>query len=224
MFVQHLKIYTRRLDALRSFYRETLGFHFEEDNTQQITLPAGHSRLTFALSDREFYYHFAFNIPSDQSGEALRWLEERVDVLSDNGQKLIDFSNWNAEAVYFRDPAGNIVEFIARKNLQLRSNIPFSVAGIEGISEVGLPVKEVRNAYEQVHRQTGIEKYSGDYSRFCATGDERGLFIIVDQAEKQWYPTKQPAIPAPLELQFSRQGNQYQLKYDGEEIEIEERR
>lgn len=71
MFVHQLKLYTKHLDALRRFYREILGFHFEEDHPRQITLPAGHSRLTFSLADQAPYYLFAFNIPSDQSGEAL---------------------------------------------------------------------------------------------------------------------------------------------------------
>jgi len=220
MFVHHLKLYTCYLDALRPFYSEKLGLHLEVDDPQQITLLAGHSRITFALSQNAPYYHFAFNIPSFQIAEALRWLEERLEPLSDEGQQIIDFSSWNAKAVYFKDPAGNIVEFIARKDLMLHSEGPFSIVDIEGVSEIGLPVEEVRSAYEQLHQKTGIEKYSGDYERFCATGDEQGLFIIVDQHNKTWYPTDKPAVPSPFELDFSQQGSKYHLSYDGKKIDL----
>ena len=222
MYLHHLQLHTNQLDELHHFYRETLGFHIESAAPQAFSLRAGHSRATFHLSEASHYYHFAFNIPSFQVSDALDWLEARVIVLSDSDQQVIDFSNWNAKAVYFKDPAGNIVEFIARKNLQIRTKRPFSVASIMGISEIGLPVREVASAYTQLHRQTGIEKYWGDFKRFCATGDEHGLFIIVDEAAKTWYPTDQRARPAPLDLEFSQGGQLYRLQYDGEQLTIDE--
>ena len=34
-----------------------------------------------------------------------------------------------------------------------------------------------------------IQKFSGDFERFCAVGDDNGLFILVNNKLKKWFPT-----------------------------------
>lgn len=223
MHLHQLTLYSSAPDQLLAFYHNRLGFGIDDSGARHFTLRAGYSLLTFRPSERPAYYHFAFNIPGNQIREARDWLEQRTELLRDGATAIIDFSNWNAEAVYFADPAGNIVEFIARRDLSLHSSAPFDVSAIEGVSEIGLPVEHVGVSFRRLHRATGIERYWGDDTHFCAAGDPHGLFIIVDRTSKTWYPSDRPARPFPLEASFSALGNQYRLDFSGEQLHVHQK-
>ena len=55
--------------------------------------------------------HWALNVPPQRFEEAVRHAAERVQLLEED----VPFPNWRARAAYFYDPAGNIVELIARE-------------------------------------------------------------------------------------------------------------
>jgi catechol-2,3-dioxygenase len=223
MYIHRLVLHTAPLAAQLNFYTDVCGFRTTERAADAFTLKIDRTLLTFRRSGEEAYYHFAFNIPSDSIRKALAWLATRVDVLGDAGRQIIDFSNWNAEAVYFRDPAGNVVEFIARKNLGLRGEGTFGPASVAGVSEIGLPVDDVRAAFDRMHAAAGIARYWGDYDEFCAAGDEHGLFILVDRKRKKWYPTEIEARFFPVNMVFEQAEVRYGLML-GENGVIVERR
>lgn len=222
MHIHQLTLPTPGISNLLPFYSERLGFGIREEGRRHFSLLAGRTLLTFRESPAPAYYHFAFNIPSNQIEAARSWLQDRTALLSDGGQTIIDFSNWNAKAVYFEDPAGNIVEFIARRDLGQFSSAPFSAAAIESVSEIGLPVEKVGQTFLELRRHTGIDRYWGDDTQFCAAGDEYGLFIIVDQATKTWYPTDRPARTFPLQATFSEQGERYRLAFSDGQLSVEQ--
>jgi len=109
--------------------------------------------------------------------------------LSFDEKEIIDFSNWNAKAIYFYDLDKNIVEFIARKSLRLNSSSKFSSNSILNISEIGLVTNEIQNTFHRLNKIQNIEVFSGDFERFCALGDDNGLFIMVNDNLKKWFPT-----------------------------------
>ncbi len=220
MILEELKLYTSHLQAQWDFYTGVLGFEGQKANSHSFSLRAGATRLAFEYREGNSYYHFAFNIPPYQYEQALQWLKVRAPILRDEDTELIDFSNWNAYAMYFHDPAGNIVEFIARRDLEHRAVAPFSASGILSVSEIGLPVRTVRESFELLHRQSGLPFYSGNYDNFCAAGDPHGLFIIVDPRNKEWYPTGRPARSFPLEAIFREQGRSYTLELEEEHLSI----
>jgi hypothetical protein len=75
-------------------------------------------------------YHFAFNIPENQIRSAKEWLMPRTVLLKDEqGNDYFQHSGWNSEAVYFKDPAGNILEFIARHDLSNAVDGDFDSSG-----------------------------------------------------------------------------------------------
>ncbi len=78
------------------------------------------------LSEVRLLSDFAFNIPENQFREAKAWLASRVEIARPNGSDEIFYDDWNAHAVYFPDPGGNLVEFIARHNLPDRSEREFN--------------------------------------------------------------------------------------------------
>lgn len=230
MNIKKLILQTNALPELKAFYQNTLGFPIIASSENSFEVQMGTSTIEFQKSDVGCYYHYACNVPSFQSGEALHWLEERVAILPDeNGNKIIDFVNWNADAIYFFDPAFNEPEMIARKNLDIQTDLPFSPKSIINISEIGLPVKNVEDTFQYLnqtiraigkYRSQNIElaRFSGDFKRFGAAGNEQGLFILVDQEKKIWYPTTRPALAFPLEVFFGIGEIDFHLKYDGETV------
>ncbi|HBF19410.1 MAG: hypothetical protein CMI36_09465 [Owenweeksia sp.] len=212
MRLNHVKLSTAHVDQLKYFYAEKLGFSLLEEKGKEITFQLGRSKLTFSENRLQNpYYHFAFNIPNGQLEEALRWASGRVEVLEYEGKEIHDFSSWKARAFYFLDPAGNIVEFIARERIEEPFHSAFSAKSIINISEVGLPVFQVSSAFNALHENTGIEKFDCKGNTFCACGNDEGLFIIVDKAEKRWFPTEEAARSYPLSVDFENQGQSFTL-------------
>ena len=117
-----LVLQTSKLADQRRFYTGRLGLPVIAETADSVTLGAGATRLTFtAVATGDPFYHFAFNIPENTLGTAKESLAHRDPpiplIKKPDGGDEYHFESWNAHAVYFLDPAGNIVEFIARHNL-----------------------------------------------------------------------------------------------------------
>lgn len=189
MKINRLILYTAQLEEQTAFYKDVLGFKLMEKTADHSSFKIGSSILSFYFRESSTPYHFAFNIPSNQINEALAWLKQRVEILTDEMQEIQDFKTWNAQAIYFYDKDNNIVEFIARKNLAIESNTPFRPESLLCISEIGVPVNNMERTYHHINLVKQLPIYSGDLERFCAAGDENGLFIIINKEKKKWFPT-----------------------------------
>lgn len=180
----------RDLPALTRFYRDVLELPLLAAGAREVSFAAGSSRLTFAAcpANQQPCYHFAFDLPEHQFTEAKAWVAARTPLISLDGNDTFDFSNWNAHAFYFFDPAGNIVEGIARHDLPNASTSPFTGAQICHISEIGLVTPAVAKTATALKRALGIEAYRNtEYENFAAIGDAHGLFIVVAEG-RAWYP------------------------------------
>lgn len=214
MHLQFIQLNTQNLDRLKTFYTQTLGFAILSVEKQTFTLQCGSTQLQFVESPEAAYYHFAFNIPSFQIQEATNWLKNKTAILPGfSGEAIIDFPNWNAQSVYFKDPAGNILEFIARKNLDIKQSGPFTIDSVLNISEIGIPVQNIEKEFNKIQQCTKLPLYWGDLKRFSAIGTENGLFIVVDENNKTWYPTSTPAKSFPLLVDFTYLEQKYGLAY-----------
>lgn len=134
--------------------------------------------------------HFAVNVPPERFEEAVAWARERVTLLHDD----VAFPNWRARAAYFYDPAGNIVELIARERA------PGHELFLE-VSEIGLPVEDVGRAVTFLESELDLPHFDGDRREFSAVGDDRGLFIVVSVG-RPWLFTDEPATSAPLRVEI----------------------
>lgn len=189
MKVEELKIFTNNLNQQIDFYATVLELPVEVSTPEYTSFRIGTSILTLKYRNKVSPYHFAFNIPSNIENEALYWLKERVNILGFDKKEIIDFESWNAKAIYFYDLDNNIIEFISRKNLNLNSEQKFSSNSLLNISEVGIASNNIKFIFEKLNTIKPIEIYSGDFEQFCAIGDENGLFIIVDNKLRKWFPT-----------------------------------
>lgn len=189
MKIKELILFTNNLDRQIDFYTTILEFPIVNSTPESCSFKMGDSILTLKYKGKIVPCHYAINIPSFKEVEALYWLKERVDILSFDEKEIIDFSNWNAKAIYFYDLDKNIVEFIARKNLDYKSDLKFSTKSVLSISEIGLVSNQIRKTFQKLNEIASIEVYSGDFDRFCAVGNDNGMFILVNNKLKKWFPT-----------------------------------
>lgn len=198
MKLKNLTLQTH-LDNLLEFYTGVLELVQVGPNAVQV----GSSTLNFEPAEPGTtpFYHFAFNVPQNQLQEAKAWAEVRVPLIPDaKGEVLFHSETWDAHQFYFYDPAGNILELIARHTLPNASNEPFSSHSLLEISEIGIACPNVPAAVARLQMRTGAPLYHTQTNdSFMPLGDEHGLFIVVRQG-RIWFPdTGKAAMIAPFE-------------------------
>ncbi|MCE7922807.1 MAG: hypothetical protein DYG98_07105 [Haliscomenobacteraceae bacterium CHB4] len=216
MKIHSIQIETPALERIIEFYHVRLGIPYVADG-RVAYFQTSDSQLIFSENPSfTGIYHFAFNIPCNQIREGMAWLERAGIVLiaNEKGENQIDFSSWNAEATYFLDPSGNIVELIARHDLQNESEYPFGPESLSEISEIGIVTDDVPAWNARAEREFGIlpfdkQKPSSDFS---ALGTDMGLFIVVSEGRK-WFLTDIPAQKGPLKVHFENdKGEMFDLQ------------
>ncbi len=200
MKISELTLFTTHLAEQRHFYTQVLELPLVFASEEKFTVKIGVSSLTFIASKMTNPAHFAINISSYKIQEALQWIQKRTDILRCEGKPIADFSNWNAEALYFYDIDKNIVEFIARKDLNIINTHPFSSTDLRSISEIGIVSNDNKAMYDQLSAMRPIPIYDGNLERFCALGDAEGLFILVNNTKKKWFPTQEEAFIADFHI------------------------
>jgi catechol-2,3-dioxygenase len=216
MNIDELEILTPDLSGEHDFYSGVLGLPGLAITGDSLSVQVGSSRLTFGQAPGGWngFYHFAFNIPENQFREAKSWVSRRAPLIRDSqGADEFHFESWNAHSLYFYDPAGNILELIARHNLDNGSEKPFDPQSILSISEIGLASDDVPGTVRTLQEGLGIEIYDGPGSdTFTATGDEHGLLIVVKRS-RIWFPeTGKPAGLLPLAAVIStHMGKRFKL-------------
>ena len=204
-------LYTNQLEDMKGFYEYQLGFRIVEEDETSFTLSIGESQLVFRESERVAVYHFALNIPGNQFTLAKWWAGERVTLNRQEGMDEVFYANFDADAFYFQDPAGNVVEFIARRSVDRMGN--FTVDSLLNISEVSITtphVEEVGELIEEmdipVRGNKGIDPKS---LNFLGSGH---AYIILVAPKRTWYFSKQKSETHPLSIELS----------DGRQIDITE--
>lgn len=176
--------------ALGAFY-DDLGLTVVPSDAG-VVVSFGRTDVTFtpASGDEAPFYHFAITIPANRFDAAYEWLDDRVGVLADvvSGETRFEFGAFlDATACYFRDPAGNIGELIARHSLD--NEVPvdeaFGPQHLLAVSEIGLVVDDVPGTVETLVARTG-EPDLGGGDDFRMVGDDHGTFIVVGE-ERPWF-------------------------------------
>jgi len=214
MNFSEITLYSSQLQAQKAFYTELLEFPLLVETPDSFSIQTGYTIIRFVKRADARPYHFAFNIPSWQEEEALEWLKARVQILPSEEEEIIDFINWNAKAIYFYDADHNIVEFIARRNLNIPSVTPFGEDAILEVSEIGIPVESIERAYLFLNTQFQIPIFYGSMETFCAMGGEQGLFIAIDKNKRKWFPKGDQAYSANFEIVFEQSGKSNRLIFE----------
>lgn len=221
MLFEEIKIFTKDISSVSGFYKDVMELPLAGVGKKAVSISAGVSKLVFqeCKSKEDPFYHFAFNIPWSRFYEALNWMQERVELLwlDEYNGVVADFVKWHARSFYFLDPAGNILELIARFDLNDHASEKFSAAHIRNISEIGLVFRpEVfdQNAASLLHKYN-LEYFSKQppMNHFRTIGDDEGLFIVVPE-NRNWFSTNKSSAIFPVEIRFRNKGHQYKVSYD----------
>lgn len=217
MHILDLRLVTSALQQQRDFYAHLLDRPPAAATAEQTTFQVGGSRLSFEQTPSELpgKYHFAFNIPENQFEAAKTWARKYAPLLSDEtGADAFYSTNWDAHYLYFYDPAGNIVELIARHTLPNASEAAFSAQSLLSISEIGIAADDVASQVAELQARTGAAPYrwSGNPA-FVPVGDEHGLFIVV-QRGRIWFPnTGLPAVHLPIRVAVENENRSCTLSF-----------
>lgn len=216
MNLQEIALLTDNLRETETFYTEVLALEVCSRDGFSISFRAGQSILTFSESDNEHpRYHFAFNIPCNQLEEALAWTSQRVAIITNHdGEQITSFDSWNAKSVYFYDNNGNVLEFIARFDLQNPSEKPFTAGSIVCISEIGIVTDHpLELADKLISEQASWFEKGAKSDQFAILGDDNGLFIIVGTG-RNWYPTHVPATRHRTRIKVEIDGLVWEVSVD----------
>lgn len=228
MKIKELELRTNLLTEMKEFYVDQLCFPMINQTFDSFTVLAGSTKLTFVLEqgDHKPYYHFAMNIPMNQIEEAKEWILNIGYPLIDappmehlgitTNQNIVFLQSINAYSIYFYDPSGNNVEFIARQDLNYLSDKSFTSSSIINVSEIGLALKnDLPEVMEFLGSLEDVHPYAGNGRFFQMMGDHNGLFILGDKSltAMSWYPTQRSPEIHPIYIVIEgRENKQFQLK------------
>jgi catechol-2,3-dioxygenase len=213
--ITKLELLTADLQAQQDFYANILELP-SKLTTSGLEVKPGNTELLFTQAPLDFdgAYHFAFNIPGNQFQRAKQWISARLLLLPDEkGQDEFQFESWNSESVYFKDPAGNVLEFIARHNLEEAGEGEFNSRQILKISEIGLPSEDVLTLTDQLCRQLGLSVFKQEPNEiFTPVGDDNGLLIVPVQG-RIWIPNSGvPAKLLPVTVKGNTNGQEWEVR------------
>jgi extradiol dioxygenase family protein len=191
------------------FYNEVLGLETLCKGRSSVSFDVGATKLTFRSStNMKPVYHFAFDVPNNKLLEAFEWIEKKTEIMYViPPDKIADFCNWNAKSFYFYDNNGNILEFIARNDLDNATQKVFDGSLILSVSEIGLVSKNVVVQCDELFDKYGLTAYSKQpkLNKFIVLGTVTGLFILVEE-NRDWYPTDKKSKSFWTKIVFNNNG------------------
>jgi len=219
MEIIKLIIQSKNLDKQEHFYQSVLGFKCERVSEKLLHIHANKNVLALEHSTNNFYYHFAFLIPTGSINKAIELLENKnIPLLTYNGSKIINFSD--GKAIYFYDEDGNIAEFIERPDLDYPAKEHFSIDDVIKLNEIGLPVHNPKEMADKLVSNHGVAplNQAGFSDNFCWVGDNNGVIIVVKEG-RNWLPTNdKPGIVNDFRLLYSEGGKEYKVSFENNEI------
>lgn len=216
MKIKQIELLSSDLADTEQFYTQVLGLELHEKQSSCLTLLAGESRLVFRKSEIEKpVYHFAFNIPHNQLNEAEQWVSTKIPLIPFEGKAIIDFDNWNAKSIYFLDNNGNVLEFIARFDLDNVSQKSFDGSSLLSVSEMGFVSENVTQLAQNLIRDYDLSYFEKQKQRedFAALGDDEGL-LILSGIERQWFPTAIKVKKFPIKIFLETQQGLIEFEYE----------
>ena len=200
MNIVYLELPAKDLQAQKNFYSDVLELPVNLF-AEKLEVTVGKTILVFTQASPDFdgAYHFAFNIPENQFHTSKAWLARRAPILHDqNGKEEFESESWNSHSLYFKDAAGNILEFIARHNLKNAVAGEFDGSQILNVSEVGLPSEDVISWAKELCTKLNLSVFKQEPAEtFTPVGDDNGLFILPIK-DRIWMPDS--GVPAKLLL------------------------
>lgn len=211
MQIVRLTLDAADLDAQEEFWAGTLGLEVARQGEDEIEVRLRSTAIRFrrAAPGTAPRHHFAINIPPGSIERAAAWVEARHELLAFHGVPdeeegaTIVHADRGTPAVYFLDPAGNVVELIANVRLGNAEDggTGFGPGDLLDVAEIGLAAADPDATCAAVGEFLGEEVLWGGAPGWLLTaiGDVRSV-VIVAPLERGWIPVGLPARPAPTEI------------------------
>jgi catechol 2,3-dioxygenase-like lactoylglutathione lyase family enzyme len=217
MRLRSVTLATADPDTLRPFYAETLGLSVS-DTAEGFVVAVGASAMEFrrATADTAPTYHVAFSVPGGSADAAADWLAARADLSSDGERTRFRYESLGATAVYAVDPAGNVLELLARDGRAgSDESREFGPDSLLDVGEIGAVVDDVPGAAAALADVFDVDGSSE--AGFAYLGDEDGAFVLAAPG-RAWFPTDRPAAPAPLTVVAT--GSEGTVSFDGGRVAV----
>src|SRR5690625_3673225 len=205
--------HTNQLKLLKRFYRNVMGLEIIKSSTEEFSVKVGESIIIFRHSDQPAFYHFAINVPGNQFSMVKHWMEDRLTLNLEKAVDQVYFSKFDADSIYFEDPAGNLIELIGRRNRDVFGNV--TIDSFLNVSEVGVVTPHIIDVGDQL-QDYGIPLWQGteinpDSLNFLGKKD---TFIVLVPPERRWYFSKRESETHPLKITLNN-GADILLDEDG---------
>lgn len=192
-------LYTNELKRLRRFYMNIMELPLVENLENEFTLAIGESTLTFRETEADAFYHYAINIPGNQFSLIKSMMQQKHTLNREGGRNEVYFESFDADSIYFDDPAGNIVELVGRRHRDL-FGAP-SPESFLNISEVGIVTYDMTNVGDQI-QDIGIPLRQGTEIKphtlnFLGRDD---TFIVLVPPGRKWYFSDRISEIHPLQI------------------------
>lgn len=213
--ISSIHLLTKEIHSLKEFY-SNIGFQTEiTDNRLIIHLNDSDIIFKIDSTDEKPFYHFAIDIHPNHYDFLKEKISKQVCLLTEDEKEEIYFNQFNAKSFYINDPSGNIVEFIARNELDYNDSINNKYIRI---SEISLVTNKVNETFKKLVNYKFRElnnELTEEGLNFICSGDEEQYILLTNEG-RRWLFSDKLSESFPLEIVT----DEYKLNYLNNQLEI----
>jgi hypothetical protein len=209
----------------KRFWSKVMGFDVDSVAPNSFKVNIGFNSVTFinnsgALDTSSSVtpkYQFTISIPSNQIENCYSWL---LDADSSNSSKIAEpakfwidaesgaaiyrRNQYNSQSIYIKDAGNNIIEILARHDLNNTAEGEFNRGMFLGITEVGVVSRDLRKSAEALKAAYGVEEVVGSSNSYKPMGGPLGLLKLNIEG-KIWTPTENEiAVGYPMTIRVRK--------------------
>ncbi|ATW89473.1 hypothetical protein halTADL_2757 [Halohasta litchfieldiae] len=178
-------------ESLSRWYGERFG---DGGPAAESQVRLGETTLQFTEHSGTPPVHLAVRLLADPEA-AVDWLVDRVPMVPIDGEPSRWFEFLDATAIYFEDPAANVLEGLCYVGDPRQE--PDSKGVFDGVTEVGLPAPEPLALVDWLEATVGLSAWGSPSDTFGWVGDRHARFVVIPVG-RAWYPTDRTADIAPI--------------------------
>jgi hypothetical protein len=209
----------------KRFWSKVMGFDVDSVAPNSFKVNIGFNSVTFinnsgALDTSSSItpkYQFTISIPSNQIENCYSWLLDadpsnsskiaepaKFWIDAESGAAIYRRNQYNSQSIYIKDAGNNIIEILARHDLNNTAEGEFNRGMFLGITEVGVVSRDLRKSAEALKAAFGVEEVVGSSNSYKPMGGPMGLLKLNIEG-KIWTPTENEiAVGYPMTIRVRK--------------------